>query len=122
MNKRRYSDRAAVAANQNIREKAFWLDVFSPEPVKSRFYADYGGFREYSESREEEGENRVMEVETSQFPGSLTAKAIKLSGNIDLKLHMILAAGLTALLEKYTGTGDIVFGSPILKQPPPSTW
>ncbi len=105
-----YSDRAAKAANQNIKEKEYWLKTLSNDPVKSRFTIDNGGIQK------EESENRKMKVESFRFSPVLSSKSIKVSSGIDLELHMILVAGLVGLLEKYTATSDIIIGSPILKQ------
>jgi amino acid adenylation domain-containing protein len=40
---------------------------------------------------------------------------IKLSAGSDVKLHIILTAALTLLLDRYTGKQDIIIGTPILK-------
>ncbi|MGD2085541.1 MAG: amino acid adenylation domain-containing protein [Candidatus Aminicenantes bacterium] len=105
-----YSDQAAVAANQNIVEKTYWLETLAGERLKSHFPYDHKGFEN------ETGQNAKIAVETFRFPGDLLQMAMKVSSGIDLKLHMVLVSGLMGLLEKYTAAGDIIIGSPILKQ------
>ena len=110
MRRIQYSDRTAVAANQNIKEKTYWLETLGGELIKSHFPYDRKGFGN------EALQDRTMKKETLEFPQKLFLMLKKLSGGIDLKLHIILAAGLVGLLEKYTAAGDIIIGSPILKQ------
>jgi amino acid adenylation domain-containing protein/non-ribosomal peptide synthase protein (TIGR01720 family) len=47
-----------------------------------------------------------------ELPSDLCEKIIKLSRNTDLSTYSILVAGLTIVLSRYTGSGDIVIGSP----------
>ena len=118
--KRKYSDKLAVAANQNIEERDYWLEKLSGNPVKTHFPYDYN----HSPRDREKIEDQVREFSKDtnsnsisfRFPGELFAKAMNLSSGVDLKFHMILAASLMALLERYTGHKDIMIGSPILKQ------
>ncbi|MCP5105376.1 MAG: non-ribosomal peptide synthetase, partial [bacterium] len=112
MDKKKYSDKLAVVANQNKKERDYWLDQLAGDLEKTCFPYDY------KLSGEETAQAPVSFIEryTSRFPGEIFAKAMQLSGRSDLKLHMILVAALMILLEKYTGSSDIIVGSPILKQ------
>jgi amino acid adenylation domain-containing protein len=107
MKNRRYSDKAALAANQNVRERKYWLNRLSADLEKSQFPVDF-----FEDGRETE---RTEVVEFGFSPG-LSARAMKVSGGVDIKLHMLLLAGLTALVYRTTGTRDILIGSPVLKQ------
>jgi len=103
------SDKLALAAQQNVKEREYWLNQLSGDLIKSYFPYDY----------KKDGENRKntgMEAVKFRFPDALGAKSLKLSGGVDVKLHMILVTGLVILLNKYTGNKDIIIGSPILKQ------
>ena len=106
MSNRNY-DKLVVAADQSAKERDFWLDRLNGALTKSVFPYDYpagtgGGFP------------------SARLPLSFDAdtvtKLMKLSKGSDVKLHMVLAAGLAALLHKYTGSGDVIFGTPIYKQ------
>jgi len=96
-----------VAANKNIKERDYWLEKLSGELVKSNFPYDY---------RKKPGEDRPMETTTLAIPGELFAGLTRLSGGSDHKLHMILAAGLVLLLQKYVHHHDIIIGTPIYRQ------
>lgn len=118
--KRKYSDKLAVAANQNIDERDYWLEKLSGNPEKTHFPFDYN---HHPRDREKiEDQVREFSKDTNRnrisfrFPGELFTKAMNLSSGVDLKFHIILAASLMALLERYTGHKDIMIGSPILKQ------
>lgn len=50
------------------------------------------------------------------MPGDLAASLLKVSKNSPIRLHIILTAGITLLLNKYTGNNDVVTGAPIYKQ------
>ena len=102
-----YSHKKAIAANQNVNERNYWLNKLSGGFVKSRFPYDY----------KKENENPgVMDEGTVEFSSDIFEKLKKLSSGIDVKLHMILVSGLAALLYKYSGSKDITIGSPITKQ------
>ncbi|UCH94096.1 MAG: amino acid adenylation domain-containing protein [Candidatus Aminicenantes bacterium] len=95
-----------MAANQNKKEREYWLNKLSGDWVKTSFPFDF----EQGEGEKDMGE------EPCEFSKELSAKAVKLSGGADVRLQMVLAAALVTLLNKYTGSSDIIIGSPILKQ------
>ncbi len=104
-------DKLAAAAEQNVKEKDFWLAELAGSLVKTSFHYDYKP-------------NLANKTTFAQTPGNvpirfdpgLSSKLMQLSKGSDVKLHMIFTAGLVVLLEKYTGTRDILIGSPIYKQ------
>jgi hypothetical protein len=104
-----YSDKIALAANQKTREKKYWTNQLAGDFVKTGFPYD---FKKQSDNK---NNNQIDEV-SAACPGHLSERLMKLSGGIDIKLHMILVAGLETLLYKYTDSQDIVTGAPIVKQ------
>ncbi|NIM14695.1 MAG: AMP-binding protein [Candidatus Aminicenantes bacterium] len=108
---RSFSDRLALAAAQNIKERDYWLSQLSGELVKATFPYDY---------KKEEHQRSVREQVEFRFSETLFEKIMKLSNGKDVKLHMILVTGLFILLHKYsngdTSRSDIMVGSPILTQ------
>ncbi|UCH94150.1 MAG: amino acid adenylation domain-containing protein [Candidatus Aminicenantes bacterium] len=107
MENRIYSDEVYIAANQNIKEKDYWLNQLSGDFVKSNFPFDL---------RRDTRDKPEIETVKSEWSGELFAGLMKLSSGMDIKLHIILVAGLKALLYKYTNNKDISIGSPVLKQ------
>jgi non-ribosomal peptide synthetase component F len=107
MTAKKYSYKLAIAANQNIKERDFWLKQLAGEPKKSVFPYDFRG---------QAGKGYVPGKETLTLGGELFSRLMKVSNETDVKLHMILLTVLAALLEKYTGSHDILLGTPIYKQ------
>jgi len=106
MRRNSYSDKLWVAANQNIKTKNFWLKQLSGELVKSHFPYDH----------DYRGKKRgTINTLTFEFTGELFSKLKKISANSDIKLHIILTAGLMVLLQKYTDNIDIITGTSIYK-------
>ncbi len=101
-----YSKDLLVAAHQKTKERDYWLNNLSGEPAKSHFPYDY----------KKNGNPRKIEKIGFPFPGELRAKLMDLSSGSDPKLYIILAAGIAALLHKYTGHDDILTGMPVFKQ------
>ncbi|MCK5057808.1 MAG: amino acid adenylation domain-containing protein [Candidatus Aminicenantes bacterium] len=110
MEARHYSHKVAVAAHQNVKEKAFWLEQLAGEPEKSCF--PY----EHNLVKADEPVGQKPALESFHLPAELVLKLEKISGGIDIKLHIVLTAGLVLLLHKYTGNSDILTGAPVLKQ------
>jgi len=105
-------DKLAIIANQKLKEREYWINKLSGEPVKSTF--PYDG--------EEKGASRIDEKKTdvdtikTRFQAHLFQRLMKISGKNDYTLHVILAAGVAALLNRYTGHQDITVVTPIYKQ------
>ncbi len=109
---RNISAKAEIAANQNVKEKKYWLNQLSAISGKSYFSYDYN----YNLQGKimESGSPPFDSVEFS-FSHELFAGLMKLSSDSDPRLHMILLAGLVILLNRYTGSRDIIVGTPVYK-------
>ena len=99
--------KAAVAAEKFTKERDYWLNRLSGNLGKSFFPYDFKRKIPFE---------RQMETMKFQFTGELFQKLIKAGKNSDARLHIILAAGLAALLHKYSGSNDIMIGTPIYRQ------
>jgi amino acid adenylation domain-containing protein len=100
-----------IAASQSIKEKKFWLNKLSGEPVKSVFHYDMKPTNNNNTDYE-----RRLSRESFRFFGDLFSKMKQLSNESNPRLHMILVAGLVLLINKYTGNKDIMIGVPVYKQ------
>ncbi len=107
MDRSKMSRELAVASGQYLKEEEYWLQKLSGELVNTGFMGD--------NRRIGRGEPR-MAAEHFGLSEELSSRLMKLSAGSDPKLHMILIAGLLALLNKYTGNEDIIVGIPIYKQ------
>jgi tyrocidine synthetase-3 len=96
---------AKLIASQKIRERDYWLRKLSGDIEKSYFPYDY-----------RIKDSRRMKTVKFSFGGELFSQLMKLSNASDIRLFVILTAGLAALLDKYTGKKDILLGAPIYKQ------
>ena len=94
---------SAFEATQYINERNYWLHQMSGELTRSAFPYDYKKSLEHP---------RMLETPFS-CPGNIALKLIKISGNSDLSLHLILMTGFILLLNKYTLNADIIVGTPI---------
>ena len=103
-----YSDRLAIAANQQAKEREYWLNKLSGNPVKSHFPYD-------TENRGKINASFFDRVSLS-LSGHTFSRLMALSKNSDYSLNTILAAGITLLLYRYTDNTDIILGEPIYKQ------
>ncbi len=108
MESKKFSDQLMIAASKKTRERHFWLKKLSGEWVKSVLPYDYKRNR-----NEYEYQGDAIEFKLAD---ELFFMLIKLSNRSDVKLHMILAAGLILLIDKYTGIKDIIIGAPIYRQ------
>ena len=97
----------AIAASQSLKEKEYWTNKLSGEWAVCRF--------PYDRRIVVPGEPRI-ESFRFQLTGDLFSRLMAVSKGSDPKLHMILTTGTAALLEKYTGTKDIILGTSIDKQ------
>ena len=105
--KKSLSEEITIAAGQSTKERAYWLKQFQGEPVKSFFPYDYP-------SKQGKGyQFRHVEIE---FTGELFQRLTVLRNDSDYTLHMVLTAALAALLNKCTGSSDIIVGTPVDKQ------
>jgi amino acid adenylation domain-containing protein len=97
----------SVGASQNIKEKKFWLNKLSQVPEKSSFPSGF---------RRKKGDERRMEPVKFRLSSETFSKLMKLSNQSDYTLNSILVTQLVLLLNRYTGSTDIVVGTPIYKQ------
>lgn len=102
-----HSERQLIAANQNIKEKRFWLNQLADIPEKASFPHD---FRCGDSHRRDGKEFRF------KFSGRIFTRLIKLSNDSDVRLHIILVTLVMILLNKYTNRQDLVVGTPIYMQ------
>jgi non-ribosomal peptide synthetase component F len=108
INKSRSETRILIA-NQNIKEKEFWLDQLAGDPVKSNFPFDF------DHPKSSDNENHMGEVSLT-LKGETFSKLMKLCNDSDYTLNAMLITAVKILLNKYTGSGDILIGTPIYKQ------
>jgi len=103
MKSNRFAGEHTVVAGQYTKERDYWLLTFSGDWTRGRFPGDSGI-----------KESPVSTV-TLRFPDTVPPLLTALSGGSEPRLHMILTAGLTALLNRYTGETDITVGTVIYK-------
>ncbi|MCP4146175.1 MAG: hypothetical protein GY757_00355, partial [bacterium] len=104
-------DIAAVAA-RNIEERDYWLKELSGDLVRSSFPCD-NDKKENQRLETAQNENGTLEF---SVPEQTAAKLLALGRGYNYALHMILAANLAVLLERYTGNNEILLGTPIYRQ------
>ncbi|NIM11547.1 MAG: amino acid adenylation domain-containing protein [Candidatus Aminicenantes bacterium] len=112
MRNNNYPDNLKFVANQKIKEKNYWLEKLSGDWEKNTFPYSH------KKAKKQGCPGDFHSVEFG-FPQELFSKLMKLSGGKDVKLYMVLAAGLVVLINKYniyTGKNNIIVGSPIYKQ------
>jgi amino acid adenylation domain-containing protein len=102
-----HSRQKAAAADRNTKERDYWINRLAGELIKAVFYYDY-----------KNAHAAVNPKKKLTFPltGDTFKKLSQLSRNSPHALHMIFAAALTILLDRYTNLKDIIIGTPIYKQ------
>jgi amino acid adenylation domain-containing protein len=102
------SKKLLLVAGQKRREQDYWINKLSGDWVKSTLSYD----KTPVETK------RRMDIEDFSFSDRLFDRLTKLSNGNDVKLHIVLMAGLVAFVHKYcrSGNRDIVVGTPIYKQ------
>lgn len=98
---------AAFTASQFEKERDYWLEQLSGELQKSSFPYDF--------KKIVAGPRQMNQLEI-EFSPQLSSKLMSFGGGKPHRLHMILTAGIVALLNKYSGNFDIIVGAPIYKQ------
>jgi amino acid adenylation domain-containing protein len=101
-----YLDKVAFTAAQGSALEDYWINKLSGDLVKTCFPYDYP--RKNNERRLERMDFKIT--------GNLFTRLMKLSNRSFPRLHIILIAAMAALLDKYTGSKDILLGTPIYKQ------
>jgi acyl carrier protein len=105
--KRSHLSELTISSTQYINEEKYWLNKLGGEIVRSHFPYDPGN---------KQIGKFAAAVFRFKLEGELFARVIKSARGSDPRVHMILTAGLTALLYKYTGNTDIIVGTSIYKQ------
>lgn len=85
----------------------YWLEKLSGEWTPGSFHYDF------IKSTGTEYNTSALEFEISGEPFT---RLMKIVGNSDPKLHMVLVSQLVMLLGKYSGNREIIIGTPIYKQ------
>ena len=106
-----YSVTLSVDAADKIKERDYWLNRLAEVGHKSVFPYDLQHSRTGSERAD-----TVMNTRPFTFTGELFSRLMKIVNRSDLRLFILLGAGVAALLEKYTGSGDIIIGALIDRQ------
>jgi tyrocidine synthetase-3 len=98
---------ASINVNIRLKEKKYWMKRLSGDFVKTGFPFDI------NKSSQDEP---VPESFKFGFTEELLAKFMRVSNRSDIRLYIILLTGVVLLLNKYTGSKDIVVGAPVYKQ------
>jgi amino acid adenylation domain-containing protein len=98
--------------NQYTKEREYWLNKLSGELVKKSFPYD----RDIMGGNGRKIKQQDVDCLTFRFPRKLFSKLLNVINGSDVRLHMILVAGLVILLHKYTGEKDIILGTAIDRQ------
>ncbi|MCP5103165.1 MAG: hypothetical protein GY950_07300, partial [bacterium] len=106
MSDRSAKDILTAAADQNIKERDYWLDRLSGHLETISFPYDVEKSR---------GEIETGSMEFT-FSPELFSRLTTLSKDSDYALNVILNAALVLLLGRYTGKTDIIIGAPIYRQ------
>ena len=116
MPRENYSERLRIAAEQNAKEKDFWLKQLSGELVKTCFPYDYIKTGSHlHKTPPDTVPASGLDILIFDCPEKIAAKLIELSKGSDYTLNLLLIAGVILLLNKYSGTQDIMVGTPIYK-------
>ncbi|UCH95997.1 MAG: AMP-binding protein, partial [Candidatus Aminicenantes bacterium] len=102
------------AANQNKKERDYWLKQLSGNLVRSTFPPDYPRYGDgiNKSTLDLPGEDQVVSRFNKEVFSALTDRC---QGN-DYSLHIYMTAALVVLLARYTGYDDIIISTPIYQQ------
>jgi amino acid adenylation domain-containing protein/non-ribosomal peptide synthase protein (TIGR01720 family)/FkbM family methyltransferase len=110
MSSRDIKKEISVASSQFLKEEHYWLNRLSGELVKSHFPYDF----------QVQGSSLEVKKQVINFSiaGELFSRLMELSRGTDKAFHLIAAAGIAILLDKYScdALQDIIIGVPIYKQ------
>ena len=106
MNFIKQNEDIAIAASQSFREKKYWSDKLSGVQGGCCFPYDF----------ETVPQKAVIDIFRFKLSGAMASQLIKLSNKSYSRLHMILTACVAVLLERYSGSSDIIIGMPVDKQ------
>jgi amino acid adenylation domain-containing protein len=115
MRDRVLSSEITFAAAQYGKEKEYWLNKLSGELVKSSFPCDSRRTGKIGCENEDTGKWKI-EIAACELTGELFFKLMGISKGKEQRLHIVLTAGMTLLLGIYSGSDDIILGTPIYRQ------
>lgn len=98
--------KASIAANQNSKDKNYWINKLEGQLVISSFPFDYRLAKKSTD----------YDFESITLPNDLSYKLIRLSNGSDYALHVILLTAVSLLLSRYSNHNDIIVGTSIYKQ------
>ncbi|MCP4149231.1 MAG: hypothetical protein GY757_15900, partial [bacterium] len=110
MENKTLSEELVIAASQSLKEKNYWANALSGELNKTSFPFDK---RPGTPKNDDVTSNAAV---STNITGELFQRLMKISNNSNPRLHMILVAAAVGLLNKYTGSTDIIVGTTIDKQ------
>ena len=96
--------RDSLTSEDLFSQKIYWLNKLSGELPETNFITDYVRPVRYS------GKNQVV---TFDLPDELSEVISKLTQNSHFSIYLFLLSALSILLQKYTGSQDVIVGSPI---------
>jgi tyrocidine synthetase-3 len=95
----------SIAASQRTKEREYWLNKLSGFEEKAVIPYDF------NRARKPQFKNKRIEIS-----GEISQRLVSMSNGSAFRLYMILVAGITQLLHKYTDKKEIILGSPAMKQ------
>jgi amino acid adenylation domain-containing protein len=107
MNDKKSHTKEKLAASHFNKEKEYWKKKMSGDLKRSSFPYDF---------KKTTIKTHTNEPVKFRLDDKLFSRLTAISGQSDVKLHMILVTELVILLDKYTNNKDIIIGSPIDKQ------
>jgi amino acid adenylation domain-containing protein len=113
VNQKKYPEQRRIAAQQNVKERDFWLNQLSGQLVKTYIPYDH----QAGKSGKNETQNRRHSLEFAfTSDEEVFTNLMKLGKGSDYTLNLLLIAGLILVISKYTGTNDVMLGMPIYQQ------
>ncbi len=98
-----------LTSDMYIEQKEYWVNKLSGHPVKTELLP---GCVQHPAPQ---GNGNQREKTTMQIPPDLTSALLKLSQKTELSLYIIFLSALKALINRYTGSEDIITISPLYK-------
>jgi len=98
----------ALAASHHNEERDYWLNKLAGELPNSFF--------PYDRKISAQDDSYSLDNLTFQFNQEVSSWLIKLSNGSDSNLYMILTASLDILLHIYSGSDEVIIGTPVLNQ------
>ncbi|MBW4556602.1 MAG: amino acid adenylation domain-containing protein [Trichormus sp. ATA11-4-KO1] len=92
-----------ITPEELFSQKFYWVNQLSGELPESNFITDFIRPAIYR------GKNKSVEF---NLPDKLSASLIKFTNHSYLSIYLLLVSALGILLRKYTGSNDVIIGSP----------